>query len=224
MYWCAQAIGEEFTNPLTKATEFECDNVGRFAYSGICEKYYFCWDIGEVYAVFTCPHKKAFDPMTRLCVYNFAVCAVAPKCKHDKRILPNANDNSTFFVCKFRYLSNKFVLRKQHCAAGREFDAEFGYCKSKFLNDDDFSSDSSDSFENVECEKPGVFIDYHSNDTKYYECILESVSKGTIKLIRHKYSDHMFNVGKNDSVILQCTCFKLQLLSFFVHIILKLQF
>lgn len=215
---CARAVDQDFANSLTIATEFKCDNVGRFAYPGSCEKYYFCWNIGGFYAIFICPHKKAFDPVTRHCVYNFAVCAGAQKCKFNKHILPNSNDNSTFFVCKFRYLSNKFVLRKQDCAAGREFDVEFGYCKSKFL-DDDISSDSSDSFEHVECEKPGVFIDYHSNDSKYFECIVKSVSKGTFKLIRHKYSDHMFNTGENNGVLLQCTCFELQLLSFVLYIV-----
>lgn len=232
MQWYAQAIDQSVNSgdqeaiikelPAAK-TAFKCDNIGRFSYSGSCEKYYFCWNIGGDYAVFTCPRKKAFDPVTRHCVHNFAVCAVAPKCNFDKHVLPNPIDKSTFFVCKFRYSSKKFVLRKQDCAEGREFDAKLGYCKSKFhVLDDDISSDSDDdSFENVECEKPGIFADYHhSNECKYYECIVKSVSKGTFKLIRHKCSDHMFNVGKNDDgVKLQSACFKLQLLTCVVHII-----
>lgn len=213
--------------PLAKNT-FKCDSVGRFTYPGSCEKYYFCWSIGEAFAVFTCPHPKAFDPVTQLCVYNFAACAVAPKCNFDNHILPNPNDKSTFFVCKFRYLSKKFALRKHNCATGRAFNAELGYCISKFqFLDDNISPNSdSDSFENVECERPGIFIDYyHSNEYKYYECIVKSASKGTFKLKRHKFTDHVFNVSANDDgVRLQCVWFKLQLIACFVHIILNVQF
>lgn len=231
MQWYVQAV-DESVRPAYAAiveelqlakTAFRCDNVGRFAHPGSCEKYYFCWDIGGPHAVFTCPHKKAFDPMTRFCIYNFAVCAAAPKCNFNKHILPNPNDKSTFFVCKFRFQSKKFVLRKHDCAAGREFDAELGYCKSKFhILDDDISSDGdSVSFEHVECEKPGIFIDYyHPNESKYYECIVKSVSSGTFKLIRHY--NHMFDIGKTcDGVELQRACFKLQLICCFVHIIFK---
>lgn len=208
--------------PLAK-TVFKCDDVGRFTYPGNCEKYYFCWNIGRAYAVFNCPHRKAFDPMARLCVYNFAVCSDAPKCDFNKHILPNPNDKSTFFVCKFRFLSQKFVLRKHDCAVGREFDTELGYCKSKsHVLDNDVSSDGdSNSLEQVECERPGTFIDpYHSNECKYYECIVKSVSRGTLQSIRHRQTDHMFNISKNDDgVELQRACFKLQLLACFAHIV-----
>lgn len=204
---------------------FKCDNVERFTYLGSCEKYYFCWAIGEAHAVLTCPHRKAFDPMTRACVFNFAVCDVAPKCNFDKRILPNPNDKATFFACKFRFLSKKFVLRKHDCAAGREFDAALGYCKSKFhvLEDDIPSDGDSDSFEHVECEKPGIFIGhYHSNECEYYECIVKSVSRGTLKLIRHRHTDHMFKIGENDNgVELQRACFKIQLLTCLAHIMFQ---
>lgn len=213
-----EAIVEEL--PLAQ-TAFKCDDIGRFTYPGSCEKYYFCWNIGGAHAVFTCPHRKAFDPMTRLCVHDFAVCAVAPKCNFYKHILPNPNDKSTFFVCKFRFLSKKFVLRKHDCAVEREFDAELGYCKSKFhVLDNDMSSDG---LEQVECEKPGIFIDrYHSHECNYYECIVKSVSKGTLELICHRHTDHMFNISENDDgVVLQHACFKLQLLSCFAHIIFK---
>lgn len=162
---------------------FKCDNVGRFAYPGNCEKYYFCFNKNEDHRVFNCPHHQAFDPITQACVHNFAVCAAAPECKLDKRILPNVNDKTTYFECKFRHLSKKRVLRKRSCDEGREFDAKLGYCKSKFL-DNDFPSDSSNSSEAMECEQPGIFTDY-SNDFDYYECVVKSVSKGTLKLIRH---------------------------------------
>lgn len=161
----------------------KCDNVGRFAHPGNCEKYYFCFNKNEDQKLLNCPHHQAFDPITRTCVHDFAVCAVAPKCTPDQRALPNVNDKSTYFECKFRHLSKKIVLRKRSCAEGREFDAELGYCKSKFL-DSDFPSDSSNSAENMECEQVGIFTDY-SNDFGYYECMVKSVSKGTLKLIRH---------------------------------------
>lgn len=215
----AETSHEDFVNPLTKASEFKCDKVGRFIYSGSCEKYYFCWDAFHEHAIFTCPDNRAFDPITRRCVYNFAVCASAPKCKPGKRILPNPNDKFTFFKCKFRYLSKKIVLRKQDCADGREFNADLGYCKSIF-DYDSISSDSGDSSENVECEKPGLFIDYLDH-SKCYECIVKSVSKGSLKLIRHEC--HKFKIYKNHGASLHFTCFISYLLSFFVHVIIKMQ-
>lgn len=174
---------------------FKCDNVGRFAHPNNCQKYYFCFNKNEVHKVFDCPHHLAFDPITRTCVHNFAVCASAPKCDIGKRILPNVNDKSTYFECKFRHLSKNVVLRMRNCAAGREFDAELGYCKSKFLNDD-FPSDESNSSEDMECEQVGIFTDY-LNDFGYYECVVKSVSNGTLKLIRHSCpAYHMFVQSK----------------------------
>lgn len=208
---------------MTKTDEFKCNSIGRFAHRNSCEKYYFCWDISGVYATFDCPNKQAFDPVTQLCVYNYAVCALAPKCTLDKRILPNQNDNSTYFVCKLRHLSRQFVLRKQNCADGREFDTNVGYCVSKFL-DDDISTDSNDSSETIECEKPGTFIDCHySNGPTCYECKVKSVSNGTFKLIRQKCVYHSLNMVKSDSVSAKCACicFKLQLLSVFLHIMIN---
>lgn len=172
-------------SPQTEATtqSFKCNDTGRFAHPSSCEKYHFCFNKNEDHKVFNCPNHLAFDSVTQTCVHSFAVCASAPKCTHDKRIFPNPTDKSTYFECKFRHLSKHFVLRKRNCAAGREFDAELGYCKSKFLNDD-LPSDSSNSLEDLECEQVGVFTDF-SNDFGYFECVVKSVSNGTLKLIRH---------------------------------------
>lgn len=219
-----EAIVEEL--PKAKTT-FKCDSVGRFAYPGACEKYYYCWAAGEAHAVFTCPHRKAFDPMTRACVFNFAVCADAPKCNFNKRILPNPNDKSTFFACKFRLLSKEFALRKHDCAAGREFDAALGYCKSKIhVLDDVIPPDSeSDPIEHVVSKEPGIFFEYYySNQCEHYECSVKSVSRGTLKLMRRKHTDHMFNIGENDNyngVESQRVCFKLQLLSCLAHVMFQ---
>lgn len=190
-------VNQPHSHELT--APFKCFYSGRFPYPHSCEKYNFCWDNNENDAVFSCPHHQAFDPKTQHCVHNFAVCASAPKCEHNKRILPNVNDKSTYFVCKFRHLSKDFVLRMFDCADGREFDANLGYCRSKFL-DDDFSPDSNDSSEEMECQKPGIFADY-SNDSNYIECMVKSVSKGTIKLIRRscpKY--HIFTLTEKRCV------------------------
>lgn len=179
-----QAYPLEPQEPIKATAPFQCNNVGRFAHPESCEKYYFCYDKHEDHKIFNCPNHKAFDPITQRCVYNFAVCASAPKCYIDnKRILPNPNDKTSFFECKLRPLSRSFILRKQDCAEGREFDADFGFCKSKF-SDDDVPSDDSDSSENMECERPGIFTD-HTTDYGYYECAVKSVSQGTLKLIRH---------------------------------------
>lgn len=170
--------------PLPPEIWIRCENVGRFAHPDSCEKYYFCYDKYEDHKEFTCPNGKAFSPVNQQCVYNYAVCAKAPKCstENTKRILSNPNDNTTFFECKLRPSSNTFVLRKRECAEGREFVAELGFCKSKF-SDDDVPFDDSDSSEELECEKPGIFTD-HTTDYNYYECVVQSVSKGTLKLIR----------------------------------------
>lgn len=188
-------------SPQTEPTaqSFKCDDIGRFAHPNDCEKYYFCFNRNETHIVFTCPNHLAFDSVTQRCVHNFAVCATVSKCTHDKRILPNANDKSTYFECKFRHLSQHFVLRKRNCAAGREFDAELGYCKSKYLNDD-FPSDNSNSFEDSECEQVGIFTDY-SNDFGYFECVVKSVSNGTLQLIRHSCpAFHVFVATKKQCV------------------------
>lgn len=214
-----EAIIEEVARPFSEPAQFKCDRIGRFAYLGNCEKYYFCWDTTGSAFEFSCPRNKAFDATTQLCVYNFAVCATAPKCKQDRLILPNLKDKSTFFVCKWRHLSNKIVLRKKDCAEGREFNANLGYCRSIFP-DDIVSSDSSDSSERVECEQPGIFIDLN----RYYECIVKSVSKGTLKLIQHKCFDHhVFHMDKNEDVTLHGAWFKIHLLSSLVIFILKMQ-
>lgn len=181
------------------AQSFKCDNFGRYAHPNSCEKYYFCFIKNEDYKVFNCPDDLAFDPITQTCVHSFAVCAAAPKCTHDKRIFPNPNDKSTFFECKFRHVSKHFVLRKRNCAVGRVFDAELGYCKSKFLNDD-FPADSSNSLEDLECEQVGVFTDY-SNDFGYFECVVKSVSNGILKLRRHSCpAYHVFVATKKQCV------------------------
>lgn len=176
------------SNPVAPI-QFKCNDAGRFAYPGSCEKYFFCWDKSDdvkKFRIFTCPHNTAFDPATQLCVHDFGVCAVALKCEHDsKRVLPNPDDKSTFFQCKHHHSSKKIMLQKRECAEGREFDAEYEYCKSIFAQDDVSLIDSSDSSEDiVECEKPGIFMDY-SNDSNYYECIVKSVSKGSLKLVHH---------------------------------------
>lgn len=106
-----------------------------------------------------------------------------PRANNKKRMLPNPDDHATFFECKHRPSSHAPVLRKRDCAEGRAFDAELGFCKSKF-SDDDVPFDDSDSSEELECEKPGIFTD-RSTDYDYYECVVKSVSKGTLKLIRH---------------------------------------
>lgn len=161
-----------------------CHSVGRFEHPESCEKYNFCYDVLTDKKEFNCESNKAFDPLTQRCVYNYSVCARAPKCFIDnKRILPNPNDKATFFECKHRPSSRSYILRKQNCAEGHEFDADLGYCKSKF-SDDDAPSDDNDSSEELECEKPGIFTD-HTNDFDYFECVVKSVSKGTLKLIRH---------------------------------------
>lgn len=188
------SVPAETDAPITPDVQFKCKQVGRFAYPGSCEKYYFCWDKNEDddFRVFTCPQNTAFDPITQLCVRNFAVCALASKCELDsKRILPNPDDKSTFFQCKYLQSSKKMLLQKRACAVGREFDADLGYCKSKFAYDDFLSLDSNDdSSEKVlECEKPGIFKDY-SNDSDYYECQVKSVSSGKLKLIHHSCPRH----------------------------------
>lgn len=172
-------------SPHTEATaqSFKCNDIGRFAHPSSCEKYYFCFNKNEDHKLFSCPNHMAFDSTTQTCGHSFSGCASAPMCTHDKRIFANSYDKSSYFECKFLHLSKRFVVRLRHCAAGREFDAELRYCKSKFLNDD-FPTDSSNSLEDLECEQPGIFTDY-SNDFGYFECKVTSVSNGSLKLIRH---------------------------------------
>lgn len=185
-------------SPTTEAPEFKCDSVGRFACSHSCEKYYFCWDTTGDHAVFECPHHRAFDPITQLCVHNFAVCAAAPKCEVDRQVSPNPDDKTTFFECKLEENDDEdedstetFEVRKHDCADGREFDANLGYCA--IVPQDDGSSDEN-SGEKQDCTEAGIFIDF-SNESRYYECTVKSVSKGKLKLHHHKCPKyHVFSM------------------------------
>lgn len=186
------------SSPSTEAPEFKCDSVGRFACSHSCEKYYFCWDTTGDHAVFECPHHRAFDPITQLCVHNFAVCAAAPKCEVDRQIAANPDDKTTFFECRSEEKDDDdedstetFEVRKQDCADGREYDANLGYCTITPVEDG--STDDS-SAEKPDCTETGISIDF-SNESRYYECIVKSVAKGKLKLIHHKCPKyHVFSM------------------------------
>lgn len=166
------------TRTSNHAVEFKCERVGRFAYPGSCEKYIFCWDKNEGFRVFTCPHHKAFDPNTQLCVHNFAVCAAAPKCEYDLQFLPHLNYKSSFFQCSLISSDQsesdiRFRLYKKICAHGGEFDAILGYCKLTTENENNSGED--ENAKKVDCKETGIFIDF-SDDTRYYECIEKSVT------------------------------------------------
>lgn len=161
------------------STEFKCQHVGRFA-NPICEKYYYCWDTTGDHAILSCPHHKAFDPKTKRCVHNFAVCSAAPKCEFDRQLLPNPFEKSSYLQCSHissssaRNVSDdQYRLYKKICANKGEFDAVLGYCKLTVENSDD-SLESNDSANQVECKEAGVFID-RTNDSRYYECSVKSV-------------------------------------------------
>lgn len=129
---------EEIEAPtLDGPSEFRCPHVGRFAHPSSCEKYYFCWDALHDRAEFTCPFDDAFNPKTQQCEMDFSVCDMAPKCEHDGQLLPNREDNSTYFECRFtKHFSDEdeddsaknYRLHKEHCADGGEFDDDLGYC------------------------------------------------------------------------------------------------
>lgn len=170
---------------------FTCKSVGRFAFPNSCKKYYFCWDT-QTYAEFTCSDNKAFDPNTMLCVPNFAVCESAPRCECDQQIYANHEDNSSFFECKLHYDVFELQLHIENCAKGREFVANLGYCKLTSPDtDDSLESNSSGRFE---CHEPGIFSDI-LDKTKYYECFVKNVARGTFKAIHRKCpKNHVFNL------------------------------
>lgn len=182
----SSASEEENEAPVLDGTsKFKCSRAGRFAHPNSCEKYYFCWDAIHDHAVFTCPYNKAFNPKTQHCEYDFSVCNTAPKCQADGEFLPNQEDKSTYFECRFMKpfsdedeSDNQYRLYKENCDNGGEFDADLGYCKLTEEDEDD-SSESEESANKVECNEPGVFID-HSDDSRYYECIAKNVTYAKI--------------------------------------------
>lgn len=191
--------GAASEQPSTAAPEFKCDSVGRFECPHSCEKYYFCWDTTGDHAVFSCPHHKAFDPVTQLCVHNYAVCAAAPKCEVDRQIVSDPNDKASFFECRLNESDDDddestetFEVRKQECAEGREFDADLGYC-ALIPQEDDGSTDESTA-EKQDCTQVGISIDF-ANESRYFECIVKNVAKGKLKLIHHKCPKyHVFSM------------------------------
>lgn len=163
----------------TPAPEFTCQSVGRFPHPDSCEKYYYCWDTVHSYAEFSC--HRAFDPVNKLCVNNYAACPLAPTCEADKQVFPFPDDKSAFFECKLEKddeaVSPVYEIRKEECARGREFNAELGYCTTP--------PSETGSTERFECTGVGIFIDY-SSEIHYIECVIKSISKGTLKAIRRK--------------------------------------
>lgn len=124
-------------------------------------------------------------PVTQHCVVNYGVCALAPKCANDKQIIPNPDDKWTFFQCKInRDDSNEFELHCKTCADDREYDDKLGYCKLTSVNGE-MVLDSDELTDEVACGETGLFIDYE-DDTKYYECVVQSVAKGILKPVHHK--------------------------------------
>lgn len=171
--------------PSTEAPAFSCQSVGRFVHPDSCEKYYFCWDSVGTYAEFSCSHSHAFDPLTKTCVQNYAICESAPKCQVDREIITIEDDKSTFFECKWHSdgLIGAFELRKHECVKGREYDPEVGFCKLPAADDDvPVDSEPSDKFV---CQERGIFIDF-KDETKYIECIVKSVEKGILKTVHRK--------------------------------------
>lgn len=104
--------------------------------------------------------------------------------------MPNPNDKETFFECKLEDnddLTETFEVRKYSCGYDREFDADLGYCKLTLQEDG-----SADAKE--ECTEAGIYIDF-SNESRYFECIVKSVTKGKLKLIHHKCPKyHVFSM------------------------------
>lgn len=204
----AETTIETTTNPMPKENsdiemsdsktepsvlpEIVCEKVGRFAYPNSCDKYYFCWDtVNNIYAIFTCP--EVFDPQTKRCSKDYGVCKTGPKCEFDKQIWPNPSDVTTFFECttksKVPGEEPATVAIKQKCAKLREYDAELGYCKlsseNELLLDDSVESDSEESLDGTSCTTKGVLIDF-KKESRYYECVVKSVAKGILKLIRRR--------------------------------------
>lgn len=180
---------------VEKPSSFECKKVGRFPHPSSCTKYHYCWDINSWSSEFTCTEYRAFDPVTQQCVVNYGVCALVPKCNNDKQIIPNPDDKWSFFVCKINeFESNEIELLRIPCANYREYDEKLGYCKlTSVIGDMVLDSDEKlDS--NVACDETGLFIDYE-DDTKYFECVVKSVSKGILKPIHHKCPTyHVFSM------------------------------
>lgn len=183
---------EQPSSPVTAAPttsaptpEFTCQSVGRFPHPDSCEKYYFCWDTIHSYAVFSCP--KVFDPVSKRCVDNYAVCPLAPTCETDKQVLPFPDDKTAYFECKLEKDKNAvtpvYEIRKEECEKGREFDSELGYCR--LITSTEWTSSESGSSERFECNGIGTYIDY-SSETHYIECVIKSVCKGILKAVRRK--------------------------------------
>lgn len=170
---------------LAPAPEFTCQSVGRFPHPESCEKYYFCWDTVHSYATFSCP--KVFDPVSKRCVDNYAVCPLAPTCETDKQVLPFPDDKTVYFECKLEKDKNAvtpvYEIRKEECEKGREFDAESGYCR--LITSTEWTSSESGSSERFECNGTGIYIDY-SSEKHYIECVVKSVCKGILKAVRRK--------------------------------------
>lgn len=169
--------------PTTPSPEFTCKSVGRFPVPDSCEKYYYCWDAVHSYAIFSC--SKVFDPVSKRCVDNYALCPFAPTCEADKQVLPNPDDKSSFFECKLEKHSipATYEIRKEDCDHGREFDEKLGFCK--LISPNEWTSSETSNSEEFECSEVGIFINPKS-DTQYYECIIKSVSKGILKAVRRK--------------------------------------
>lgn len=190
------------------AAEFKCERVGRFANPNSCEKYYFCWDAVHDHAVFTCPYFECFNPKTQSCQIDFSVCATAPKCQFDRQLLPNREDNSTYFECRMATSSNenesdkpRYRLYKEDCGYKSEFNADFGYCKLTAENDDDSEEiDDAEKSDKMECKDAGVFID-QSDESRYYECIVKTVTYARI----HQTCpyDHVFSMADKRCIKLE---------------------
>lgn len=119
------------------------------------------------------------------CVINYGVCASAPKCDHDKEIKPNPDNKWTFFQCKLdQDNANGFKLHCIPCDDDREYDDKLGYCKLPSVNGE-LVADANQLTDGKTCSESGLFIDY-DDDTRYYECVVESVAKGILKAIRYK--------------------------------------
>lgn len=182
----ADAQNVHHTDKVEEPTGHVCKKVGRFPHPTSCTKFYYCWDNDSMAHEFTCAKHRAFDPVSQLCVVNYGVCAIAPKCNDDKQIIPNPEDKWTFFECKVdQFNPNEFELHCRYCANYREFDEKLGYCKLTSVNGE-MELDSDEFVDsNVQCGETGLMIDYE-DDTKYYECVVWSVSEGILKPIRHK--------------------------------------
>lgn len=197
---------DEAVDP-NRTTEFKCERVGRFANPTSCEKYYFCWDAVHDHAVFTCPYFEAFNPKTQHCEVDFSVCATAPKCQFDRQLLPNREDNSTYFECRINDFSNEngtdnqYRLYKEHCDYGNEFNADLGYCKLTADHDDDSEENDDNGKPNkVECNEAGVFID-HSDESRYYECIVKTVTYAKLHQTCPYY--HVFSMADKRCIKLE---------------------